>query len=215
MSWEDFDIAEEPDFGETTSTLAALAPETKEETKTVSNKELKEAKKNNVKVAEEYVDPTEGMTEEEKSLALRRQQEESDIKGAERLYQGVDDLHELDTMSVITDKDFQKYGKLLGLKGHSLYKEKSKQYKLLVKECMRELTNDLTSVEIKELSAYMEVLFNQQVQIEKEADKKKKKGGKKNLAKPATTGKKYTERVEDQLEDDYYDDEDEDDYDFM
>lgn len=202
--------------GETVSALAQIAPERKEEAKGLSNKELKEKKGNNKKEEAEYVDPTANMTEEERAIAMRRQAEESDMKQAEQLYGNV---NELETMAVITDKDYQKFGKLLGMKGHTLYTPKSKQYKLMVKECMRELVADLSGVDVKELSSYMEVLFNQTVQAEKEAEKKRKKNSKKTAPK-ATLGKKINESIQDQLDDDdsYYDnvnDDDDYDYDFM
>ncbi|KAL7716538.1 Uncharacterized protein QTN25_006175 [Entamoeba marina] len=198
MSWEDFDVdavAEEPDFGETTAELSTLAPETKPEPKTLSNKELKEQKKTSQKPQEEYVDPLAGLSEEEKLLAMRRIQEEADMKAAHNLYGNIDDLSEMDKVAIITDKDYIKYGKLLGVKGHALYKEKSKQYKLMVKECLKELVADLPSSEINEIASYGE------------------KGGKKSA--PSVTVSKKINDLKNELDDDDYYYEEEDDYDFM
>ena len=217
--WEDCEIAEEADFGTTNEELAQIAPKT-EEIKTKSNKELKAEKQANKKEEVQFVDPTAGMTDEEKKIFIRKQQEEAELKTAEQMFSGVNDFKLLDTMDVQTDKDYQKFGKILGAKGFSLYKPKNQMYKLMIKECMRELVSELNSVDIKELCSFMEVLYNQKLGNEKDQQKKAKKS-KKNAAMPAKTatfGGKQSERLEDQIGDDYYDDDYDnydDEYDFM
>ncbi|ELP93197.1 eukaryotic translation initiation factor 3 subunit, putative [Entamoeba invadens IP1] len=197
MSWEDFDedqLAEMPEEGQTTATLNTLVAEKKEDV-TISNKELKQKKAENKVEEKQYVDPLAGLSEEDKAAALKRKQVETDAQSAKKLYAELDETKQLETMSVVTDKDFMKFGQLLGIKGHSLYTEKSKQFKLLVKECLRELTIDMNSIEVKEIASYADVLFNQKIQLEKE-EKKKRKPTKKALPK-ATLGKKGNEVMDD------------------
>ena len=180
--------------GQTNDELATLVTEKKEE-KVVSNKEIKEQKEKEKKEEEskaKYVDPYAGMTAEEKEIALKKKRQEEDMKAAEEMYGSVNDFKQLDTMAVITDADYRKFGELLGLKGQSLYKPKNKQYLIMVKECIKQLVAELPTADVKEVSTSVDRIFNEKLQADKEKDKKKKKSSAKK--QPTLNVGKATQR---------------------